>query len=317
MLRIGWIGFHMEGIPALEAVLDQGIPVQAVITLNGTQLAKRSAAVDYGAVTSRHGVPLYRVANINDEESVKLLRGLALDVVFVLGWSQIIRPPALTLPRLGMIGAHASLLPHNRGSAPINWTIIRGEKQAGNTLMWLADGVDSGHIIDQASFPVTDYDTCATLYEKVAESNREMVLRLLPKLLRGEQVGRPQAHTDEEVLPRRKPEHGRVEWFKGSRAVYDFIRALARPYPGAFSSLDGERWMIWQAALWPGEVPGPAAPGQVLGPVVSPVPGACGQAVACGRGAVILLEVEDKQGRVLKGPELSDQAWRGKVGTDG
>jgi methionyl-tRNA formyltransferase len=317
MLRIGWIGFHMEGLPALQAVLEQGIPVQAVLTLNEEQFAKRSGGVNYGPLTRRYGVPLYKIGNINDDESVKLLRELALDVAIVLGWSQIIRLPALTLPRLGMIGAHASLLPHNRGSAPINWALIRGEKQAGNTLMWLADGVDTGSIIDQVGFPVTDYDTCATLYEKVAESNREMVLRLIPRLLNGERAGRPQPHNGEEVLPRRKPEHGRVEWARDSRAVYDFIRALTRPYPGAFGRLDGERWFIWQAALWPGERPGAPPAGQVLGPVVSPVPEACGQAVACGQGAVILLEVEDKQGRVLKGPELSDQPWRGKVWSDG
>src|SRR4051794_11319961 len=106
MLRIGWIGFHMEGIPALKAVLEQGTPVQAVITLNEQQLGKRSAAADYGPLTRRYGVPLHKVANINDGESIRLLRELALDVAVVLGWSQIIRPPALHCCRMGMIGAH-------------------------------------------------------------------------------------------------------------------------------------------------------------------------------------------------------------------
>jgi methionyl-tRNA formyltransferase len=302
----------MEGMPALQTLLEQGTRVEAVITLNEEQLAKRSGAVDYEELTCRFGVPLYRVANINSPEAVELLAGLDLDVAFVLGWSQIIRPPALTCCRVGMIGAHASLLPHSRGSAPINWALIRGDKQTGNTLQWLADGVDSGDIIDQVRFPITDYDTCATLYEKVAESNREMVLRLVPRLLNGVRPTRPQPPGDGSILPRRRPEHGLINWSQDSRAVYDFIRALARPYPGAFSHLDGARWFIWQAALPPGEAPAGAAAGVVLGPVLSPVEAACGQAVACGRGVIILLEVEDAKGCTWKGRGLSDQSWQGK-----
>src|SRR5438132_5945887 len=315
-LRIGWIGFHMEGLPALQAVLERGIPVQAVITLAPEQRAKRSAAVDYGDVTRRFGVPLYQVADINSPEALALLRELALDVVFVLGWSQIIRPPALTSCRLGMIGAHASVLPHNRGSAPVNWALIRVEKQTGNTLMWLANGVDTGDIIDQVSFTITPYDSCATLYEKVARSNSDMVLRLIPRLLSGERPGHKQALNGEAISPRRRPEHGGVDWSQDNQAVYDFIRALTQPYPGAFSWLEGARWWLWNAALCPGEAPVGARAGEVLGPVVSPVASACGQAVACGRGLVTLLEVQGEDGRCLQGQELSEQARRGKVWHD-
>jgi methionyl-tRNA formyltransferase len=312
-MRIGWIGFHREGVPALQALLERGVRVEAVITLAPEQLAKRSGAADYDPLTRRFGVPLHQVASINGPEAVKLLTDLVLDVAIVLGWSEIIRPPALASCRLGMIGAHASLLPHNRGSAPVNWALIRGETRWGNTLMWLANGVDTGDIIDQVSFPIDDYDTCATLYDKVAESNREMLLRLLPRLLEGERPGRPQPRGDEALLPRRRPQHGRIDWAQDARAVYNFIRALTRPYPGAFGWLDGRQWLVWQAALFPGGAGAGAAPGEVLGPVVSPVPDACGLAVACGRGVVHLLEVEDADGRVLRGRELSVQPWKGKV----
>src|SRR5262245_21127651 len=101
-MRIGWIGFHMEGLPALQALLEQGPRVEAVITLDEERRARRSAAVDYEGLTRCFGVPLFQVADINHESSVLLLQGLALDVAFVLGWSQIIRPPALRSCRLGM-----------------------------------------------------------------------------------------------------------------------------------------------------------------------------------------------------------------------
>ena len=316
-MRFAWVGFHAEGLPALEALLSSGAPIQAVLTLEPQLASKRSGSVDYGLLCERFRVPLYHVANINDPAALQILCALGPDVVFVIGWHQIVRPTALKTARVGMVGAHAALLPHNRGSAPINWALIRGERQTGNSLIWLAEDVDAGRIIDQTVIPITAYDTCATLYEQVALSNREMLLRLVPRLLAGERPGRPQPHTGERVLPRRRPADGRLDWSRPSQAVYDFVRALTRPYPGAFSWLDGRRWWIWQAALLPPGLPAAAAPGEILGPVVSPVPEACGKLVACSEGAVVLLELEAEDGTVLKGHALAEQPWTGKRWSDG
>ena len=297
-MRFGWVGCHAEGLSALEALLA----------------AQRSGAVDYAPVCARYGIPLARVGSINEPDGLAALRTLDADVVFVIGWSQILRPAALRLARTGMIGAHASLLPQLRGSAPINWALIRGERQTGNSLIWLADDVDQGAIIDQTAFCITPYDTCASLYERVAASNREMLLRLVPRLLAGERPGRLQPAGDEPLLPRRRPADGRIDWGQPARAIYDFIRALTRPYPGAFSWLAGRRWTIWHAAHLPGENGAAlhATPGEVLGPMVSPVEATCGQMVACGAGAVVLLELQAEDGTVLRGRELSDQPWTGK-----
>ena len=312
-MKFAWVGFHAEGLAALEALLGAGAPIAAVLTLRPELAAKRSGGIDYAPVCAQYGVPLHFITGINEPDAVAILEPLAPDVIFVIGWHQIVRPPVMRLARLGLVGAHASVLPHNRGSAPINWTLIRGERQAGNTLMWLAEGVDEGDIIAQRAFRVTPYDTCATLYAQVAASNRDMLLELLPRLLAGERPGRPQPHGDEPVLRRRRPADGRITWDCPATMVYDFVRALTRPYPGAFSSLDGKQWWIWEAALPPdrGPIAG-ATPGEVLGPVVSPAPSACGQLVACGSGAVVLLEVEDDAGTRLRGEQLSEQQWTGK-----
>jgi methionyl-tRNA formyltransferase len=315
-MRIGWVGFHIEGLLALRRVLEQGFSIEAVLTLKPDLAAKRSGAGDYSRLCQEFSIPLYEIANINDEESLSLLKKLSLDVVFVIGWTQIVRPEALTLVRFGMIGAHASLLPHNRGRAPINWAIIKGEKQTGNSLMWLAQGVDTGDIIDQVVIPITPYDTCASLYEKVAESNRDMIVRLIPRLLANERPGLAQSHNGEANLPGRQPKDGLLNWGMKNAEVYDFVRALTKPYPGAFSWLDGKRWTIWQCAFLPGSIPFDAKPGEITGAVVSPVEAACGQAVACGAGAVVLLELEDDRGEILKGIELSDRDWRGRVWTN-
>jgi methionyl-tRNA formyltransferase len=315
-MRIGWIGFHMEGLPALRALLELELSVVGVITLSPAAAGRRSGATDYTTLCRRFGVPLFAVDDINSEQAHDVLRSLDLDLAFVIGWTQMVRAPARSLARLGMIGAHASLLPQGRGRAPINWALIRGEHTTGNTLMWLEDAVDGGDIIDQVPIPISRYDTCATLYAKVAESNRDMILRALPRLLRRQPVGTPQPPGEGPPLPRRRPEDGRLDFSRTAQEVYDFVRALTRPYPGAFSWVDGARWTVWQAALVPGEG-AHATCGEVIGPVVSPVPEACGQLVQCGRGAVVLMEVESEEGEVLRGPGLSEQDWRGRRWGDG
>ena len=318
-MRFAWVGFHAEGIPALEALLAAGAPVAGVLTLTPELAARRSGGADYGAVCARYDVPLHYVANINDPASLTLLRRLAPDVVFVIGWGQIVHAPALRLARVGMIGAHASLLPHNRGSAPVNWALIRGETETGNTLFWLDEAVDTGPIIDQTRIPITPYDTCATIYERVAASNRDMIQRVLPRLFAGERPAQPQTAGSEPPLPRRRPADGQIDWEQPSRVIYDFVRALTRPYPGAFSTLDDTRWHVWQAAvLPPGLMGGPTTcPGQVVGAAIATEPAACGQVVACGHGALLVLDLEADDGTRLRGPALSEQPWAGKRWTDG
>jgi methionyl-tRNA formyltransferase len=317
VMRIGWIGFHMEGIPALRAVLERGFPIVAIITLSSEASARLSGQYDYSAVGHEFGIPVFEVDNINSEASLRTLSDLSLDLAFVIGWTQLVGPPARKLIPHGLIGAHASLLPRNRGRAPVNWSLIKGERETGNTLLWLGDSVDGGDVIDMTRIPITRYDSCLSIYEHVAESNRAMILRLLPKLLDGERPATRQPPSDEPVLSRRRPSDGRLDWSTSSSRVYDFVRALTRPYPGAFSWLGGQRWTIWACALPPqrGSVDGP--PGEVIGSVVSPVEEACGQAVWCGQGAVTLLELQGDDGRVLKGRELSDQDWSGWCWQDG
>jgi len=313
-MRIIWIGFHMEGQEALVTLLREGISVDAVITLEETQLAKRSGASCYESICEQYDLPLHKIRNVNDPDSIELLQILSPDVVFVIGWSQIVGPEALQIPRLGMIGTHAAMLPHNRGSAPVNWAIIRGETEAGNTLMWLTEGVDEGEIIDQVSFSITPYDTCATIYDKVGKSNGEMILRLIPKLIAGEKPGRPQPSIDEEILPRRRPKDGLIDWNKTGLDVYNFIRALTHPYPGAFSFLDGTRYLIWDAVLLPGDPYCHAEPGEIIGAAYHPHPAdSCGQVVACEKGAVLLLKLETVDGTIFTGRELSEQTMKGKT----
>jgi len=311
-VRIGWIGFHQEGIEALTAILEAGYLLDVVITLDKDTRAKRSADVDYDPICSSFGVTLYKIKNINEPKVVSLLQELNLDVVFVIGWSQIINNEALAAVKVGMIGAHASLLPKNRGSAPINWSIINGEMETGNTLIWLSEEVDEGDIIAHRKFPITDFDSCESLYRKVANSNREMILEIIPKILAGEKPGYSQIVNNFPVLSRRHPKDGIINWDSSARNIYNFIRAITYPYPGAFSYINGRCWKIWSAALLPFKSTN-SNPGEVIDIVVSPEEKACGLVVSCVTGFLLLLEIESEDGYKIFGYELANTQWIGKI----
>jgi methionyl-tRNA formyltransferase len=318
VLKLGWLGCHQEAEAPLQALLRSGWKLDCLITLRSDQLARRSGAADFGPFAEAQGIPLFRVTNINDEESQALLRARQLDLLFVIGWGQILRPEVLALARLGVVGSHASLLPHDRGSAPVNWCLMRGDHMTGCTLFWLDPAVDRGDIIDQEPIPITPYDTCATIYEKVGQANARMILGLLEELSQGRLPRRPQGDCEDRLLPRRRPKDGLIDWNQSADRLYDFIRALTRPYPGAFSWLGDTRYSIWTSArLDDLQLLPPHRPGTVLGPCRSPEPRACGQIVACGVGALLLLELEEPSGGLLQGVELSEQAWQGMVWYDG
>lgn len=304
-LRVGWMSHHVEGLKPLTAILESGFELAAIITLRDDLLQKRSGSVRYSELARTHGIPFFQIGNVNNPDAVDLLRSLQLDVLFVIGWSQILRAEALETVRLGCFGAHASLLPANRGSAPINWALIKGDEVTGNTLMRLSVDVDAGDIVDQKTICITEFDNVATLYDRVADTNCEMILSVLNNLAQGQSFElKPQADSGEPLLPRRRPDDGRIDWAQPAPKVYDFIRALTRPYPGAFSFSEGKRILFWRSALLPLDMR-LADPGTVVGPAVSDTIGANGLVVACATGAVVLLEIEDSEGGVWSGPDLT------------
>lgn len=311
MLRVVWIGFHEEGVEAFKATLEKGVNVAAFITLDDASFAKRSAGSRaYAQYCERYGVPCEPVRSIKDDDAYEIVRRYAPDLLVVLGWSEILPARILRVPRIGTVGTHASLLPHNRGSAPVNWALIHGETETGDTMMWLSEQVDAGEIVDQVRFPITRYDTCKTLYDKVADANAQMLLRLIEKLERGERPSYPvENRTDEPILPRRRPKDGLIDWHQSGEAIYDFIRALTRPYPGAFTYLDGKKLLIWKASLLP--VPAGVQAGEIAGDAYGFDGSACGIVVGTQTAALLVTEIEDEENRRYFGRALSDLRLRG------
>ena len=304
MIRITWIGFHEEGLKAFRETLEKGYQVNGFITLDEAAFSKRSAGSrEYEQICESYGVSYYTVDTIKGDRAYQIVKELQPDLLVVLGWSEILPERLLLIPKTGTIGTHAALLPHNRGSAPINWALIHGEEETGNTMMWLDPQVDAGAIIDQMAFDISPYDTCGTLYEKVADTNAAMLLKLLASLEKGIRPVSPiKNETDEPILPRRRPKDGLIDWNLPGRDVYNLIRAVTDPYPGAFSFLNGKKWLIWKATLLP--VRSDALPGSILGTAYGFSENTCGYLISTQDQVILVTEMES-EGNRYTGRELN------------
>ena len=316
-IKITWVGCHSEGEAAFQALLSKGYKVTNFVTLNDASFSRRSGGSRvYMDLCERYNIPVSLISTIKNDESYELIKADAPDLLIVLGWSEVLPERLLDIPTIGTVGAHAAMLPHNRGSAPINWALIKDEKSCGNSLMWLDKNVDEGKIIDQIPFEITDYDTCKTLYDKVAVTNEQMILRLVERLSHGlPTVMEKENVTIEPLLPRRRPKDGLMNWNQESRAVYNFIRALARPYPGAFTYLNGKKYLLWSASLLPSKTD-VGVPGTIIGSVYSPIPEACGIQIACNNGSIVVHEIEDEEGNIFKSSALSNLNMKGRFSNE-
>lgn len=284
--RLVFAGAVHEAGPALQALLESPYEISAVVTAPRSQAGQLSGFVDLAPLARQHGVPVVRTTDINDPAIVDRIRACKPDLLVVIGWSRLIGPELLGLPPRGCVGCHASLLPAHRGRAPVNWSIIRGEASTGNTLMFLAAGADTGEIVDQRTVPIGPEDTCATVYAKVGAIGAEMLRIHLPALLAGTAPRRPQRGPGD-VLPKRTPAMGITDWTRPARAIHDWIRGQTRPYPGAFTRLHGEQFMLWRSRRpADGDRPATLAP---PGTVTHVAPD--GITVATGDGSLMVTEI--------------------------
>lgn len=262
--RVVVIGAVHEALPVLEAVIGSDLVTLAgVLTLTRRGTRSVSGAVDLQSAAVRAGAEVLRDDDPNSARALAWVGMLEPDLLVVVGWSQLIGSTLLAMARCGCVGFHASLLPRDRGHAPVNWAILRGESRTGNTMMLLDRHADTGDIVAQTVIPIGPDDTCATVYAEVGRSGARMLLEHLPALLDGSVRRTPQTCDGGEMLPRRVPDMGITDWTRSRREVHDWVRALTKPYPGAFTLLGGRRVMVWETRLE--SEPGPwGGPGEIL-----------------------------------------------------
>ncbi|MDN3025495.1 methionyl-tRNA formyltransferase [Streptomyces sp. S.PB5] len=292
-----------EARAALSALLHSPlVRLTTVITPPDEDLCRLAGAADLSAAARAAGVPVLRETDLDTPAVRARIRASDPDLLVVVGWTRLLGPELLSVPRHGCVGFHASLLPRHRGRAPVNWAILRGEKVTGNTMMMLDPGADTGDIVDQRTLSIGPEDTCGSVYDRVARAGAEMLLAHLPGLLTGTAPRRPQDPAAGDVLPRRTPGMGVIDWDRPASAVHDWVRALTSPYPGAFGVLDGERVMIWRTRP-PGDDEPAGPPGQVLAVESG------GVRIATRGGSVVVTEMSDRAG-----PPGPADRWSRRVG---
>jgi len=279
-MRCTVIGSVESSRAAVRALAGMpGAHLAVVVTLPPALAARHSDFVDLAPDAASAGAELLHAADVNAPELVSALTRLELDYLFVIGWSQLCRAPLLAAARGGAIGYHPTPLPRLRGRAAIPWTILLDEKITGGTLFWIDEGIDSGPILAQRFVHVVPGETATGLYALHLHLLAELLSEAVPLLANGEPPRRPQDERCATWAAKRRPADGRIDWMRPAVEVDRLIRAVTRPYPGAFNDVRGRRLILWQATAWH-EAAGrhAALPGQVVARTAD------GFATRCGDG---------------------------------
>ena len=283
-MRLVWVSFDVMGRDCLAAAAEAGAEVAAVVTLPGPIDPNRSGQCSFDELAADLGARLIETADVNSPETIAAIREVDPDLIFVVGWSQLVMDEFIGLPRHGVFGMHPTLLPRHRGRAAIPWAILSGLAKTGVTLFQIADGTaDSGPIVGQVEVPIAPDETATTLYEKVTAAHLQLVRESVPRLLDGTAERTPQDTRRASAWPKRTPADGIIDWETRARYLHDWVRAQTRPYPGAFTYLGDEKLVVWRAR--PVELDEEAPAGTVVAVEDGPV-------VACGEGGLVLEEVE-------------------------
>lgn len=250
-MRIGFITCVSLGESCLEELADLGADLVYLGTLHDDLATKKSGRVYLDDFAGKHGVPLNKFGNMNDSDALQAIHDAELDWLYVIGWSQMARHDVLAAPSRGVIGIHPTLLPQGRGRAAIPWAIIKGLTMTGVTMFKLDEGMDTGPILGQVAVPVAPDETSSTLYEKVAAAHRALIRQTYPGIVDGTIELVPQDESSATEWPGRKPSDGLLNPEEMMSADVDrYVRALTRPYPGAFIRLDDAKIMrIWEGRI--------------------------------------------------------------------
>lgn len=302
-MRVLFVGASSFGLRCLEGAGEiPEISVVGIITSPRTFSISYSKSpvtnvlhTDFNAWAASRSLPCFEIQQgMNDPLLLEWVKSQRPQLFIVVGWYHML--PRSLREIAPAIGLHASLLPDYSGGAPLVWAMINGETETGISLFQLADGVDAGAVYAQAKEAIRPDDTIASLYARIEEGGLQLLRSQLPKIARGEAEPWAQDESKRRVFPQRSPTDGKIAWDHDCGYVDRFIRAQTHPYPGAFTSLDGERFTIWAAS--PDEYSLAGEPGTVV---------RSGETyrVCCAKGSIALDAVQYRD-QEIAGAELCD-----------
>lgn len=292
-LRVVFFGTADFAVPSLEALLEAGHEVLAVVTQPDKPQGRgmQFAASPVKKAAERLNLPVLQPRRVRAESFVEKMRVLAPDVLALAAFGQIVPQALLDVPPLGPINVHGSLLPKYRGAAPIQRALMAGERETGVTTMWMDATLDTGDILLKRALPIEHDDTSGSLFPKLAEIGADLLIETLEGLAAGTLPRLPQDDSQATFSPIVKPEDGFLRWDETAATIRNRIRGVS-PKPGAFAAIKGKRLKVHWAETTAETTE--AEPGTVLRLSKSPA----GVVLAAGRGSVLLLtELQPDNGK--------------------
>ncbi len=249
-MRLVFMGTPMFAVPSLKALVESGHEVVGVFTQpdkpKNRGMKLQPTPVKEYAITEN--IPVYQPEKLRDGQAMSILRQLSPELIVVAAYGKILPVDILELPALGSVNVHSSLLPKYRGAAPINWAILNGEEETGVTIMYMAQGLDTGDIIAQEATPIDLNEDAASLHDRLAQLGAGLLVRTLEQLEQGTAPRTVQDDAQSSYAPMLSKEMSPMDWTKSARQLHDQVRGLV-PWPSATAVIDGVRCKIWATTL--------------------------------------------------------------------
>lgn len=263
-MRIVFLGSGAFAVPSLEALLDAGHDVAALVTQPDREKGRGRAvtATPTKMVAERRGVRVLQPRRIKEPQALDELRALQPDVQVVVAYGQILPRAVIDNAPLGTVNVHSSLLPRYRGAAPIHWAVVNGETETGVTTMLIDEGLDTGPTLLARPLAIGLEETAPELEARLAPLGATLLLETLDALAAGKLVPQPQDHARATLAPILRKEDGRIEWARPAEDIARRVRGL-QPWPGTVTTWAGGELKVLRARAETGG-PGDALPGTVV-----------------------------------------------------
>ena len=251
-MKIVFMGTPDFAVPALKALAESAKHEVSLVVTQPDRPRGRSgkpAPSDVKLCAEQYGIPVFQPEKVREEASVERLRRENADIFVVAAFGQLLPKTILEMPRFGCINIHGSLLPAYRGAAPVQWAVLDGQKEAGDTIMQMNEGLDTGDILMQESIPLSADETAGSLYDKLSSMGGPLLLKALDAIEAGTVTPVPQGDSGTHYAKMLRKEMGNIDWTKSAEEIGRLVRGL-NPWPSAFTHLNGKMLKIWDADVY-------------------------------------------------------------------
>lgn len=255
MTRAVVFAYHNVGVRCLKVLLAHGVDVALVLTHEDNP-AEQIWFDSVLATAADYGIPVITPEDPNVPEQLRRIQELAPDFLFSFYYRRMLAPQLLAMAPRGAFNMHGSLLPKYRGRVPVNWAIIHGATETGATLHYMVAKPDAGDIVAQTAVPILPDDTAREVFDKVTLAAELTLHRVLPALIAGTAPRIPQNLSQGSYFAGRRPEDGRIDWTWPAARIHNLVRAVAPPYPGAFTAVAGQPARVLRARVIPANAAG-------------------------------------------------------------